>query len=144
MARRKTDRPPNLIKLPISTDWKGDFQRATFRTNFYLQLTHTQLELFCAIADGVEWDRGFHNTFSSVRPNNWIASEAALTKRGLIYRIPLSEQPKRTPEQRVDDFVTGVRDYVRLTPAGEALAELLRVTGVFIKADAAILKEHGR
>lgn len=100
------------------------------RSSFCLALTQPMLEFLCATADGVSWDRRLYRAdWGIARPDNWLASGGALIKRGLITRrqaIPVTE-----------DFI--ISHYI-LTPAGRALVELLKVTGIFVEADAATVK----
>jgi hypothetical protein len=126
-------RQKNVIRHPAA--WKSNFQSATLRTSFCLSLTQPMLELFCAIADGVWWDR----TGSSVlaRPDSFMASSEALTKRGLIVSHAQRQEPRTREECERGERGELVRIF-ELTPAGEALVNLLRVAGMFVEADHAI------
>ena len=127
------------IRHPSADDsWKQDFGAATFRTNFNLQLSQAMIEMLCALADGVHWDRsqfgGLH------RPDNWLATQAALRKRGLA--VPKTEE-ERERMRRSKAYVAGrfgELSYWKLTPAGDALVDLFRVAGIFVEADNAITK----
>jgi len=111
------------------SDWRSNFKAHCLRTNFQLGLTRPQLEMLCAVADDVQWDRwtfgGIHN------PRNWIASEEALTKRGLI---------QRKKQQKVGHWNNAyeIKSSCELTDAGRLIVELLKVTGLFIESDNAI------
>ncbi len=121
--------------IPLPDMWKDEFRRATFRTNFMLALSQPQIEFLCAVADGVQWNR---TLFPSIHaPCNFIATSQALAKRGLIVRKSESEL----------DAQLGVSTLSyewcchKLTPAGAALVQLLKVTGIFVDSDAALNKK---
>lgn len=114
------------------SDWKDSFKSYSLRTNFQIGLTRPQLEMLCAVADDVEWDRfqlGGVNT-----PANWIASETALQKRGLIQR---KKEGRKAPWKNVYE----IKSTCELTPAGQCLVELLKITGVFIECDNSTLRK---
>jgi hypothetical protein len=100
--------------------------------NFHLGLTRPQLEFLCAVADDCEWDRFTYGMGSG--PNNFIATGAALEKRGLIQQKP------RLRNQRWNN-VYEIRATHQLTPAGKLVAELLKITGLFIESDSAISRK---
>ena len=114
------------------SDWRDSFKSYSLRTNFQIGLTRPQLEMLCAIADDAEWDRfqlgGINN------PSNWIASETALQKRGLIQR---KKQERSHKWQNVYEITSTCE----LTPAGQCLVELLKLTGVFIECDNSTLRK---
>lgn len=137
MAKKKTSPPSNVIPLP--PDWKSAFQGHAMRSSFCLALTQPMLEFLCATADGVHWDRKlYYRQWGGARPDSFIASGRSLVNRGLIERLQYSEiqdQPKSDPE---------LYAHYRLTPAGSAVVELLKVSGIFIEADAAVTKRAKR
>jgi hypothetical protein len=112
----------------MTQEWKNNFKSYVMRTNFCIGLTKTQLQFLCAVADDVMWDRW---NFGSVHmPDNFIASETALTKRGLIER--------KSPEKRKLRHWQNVYElthYCELTPAGKLVVELLKITGLFVESD---------
>lgn len=113
----------------MSDDWKASFKGYAMRTNFCIGLTRTQLQFLCAVADDVMWDRW---NFGSVHmPDNFIASETALTKRGLLQR-----KPKRA--LKAWNNVYELTHFCELTPAGKLVVELLKLTGLFIESDHAV------
>lgn len=117
----------NRNVLPIQQDWQAQFQQSAFRLGFRLILTNPMLEMLCACADGVMWNRNFFGNI--LVPDNWIATEHALVSRGLIRRLTgdeLSKQPKIDAPR--------VLSVCCLTPAGKAMVELLRIGGLFIEA----------
>lgn len=123
----------NVLELP--PDWKMSFQANAMRSSFCLALTQPMLEFICATADGVHWDRRLYRaSWGLARPDNWLASGGALIKRGLVERIDV----RRELDQ--NDMITS---HYRLTPAGKALVNLLRVTGIFVAADSALAKQTG-
>lgn len=109
--------------------WRDAFKSNLTRVSFDLKLTRQMLEFLCASSDGVHWDRrAFGNLHE---PDNWFATEKALIKRGLLERIPRGEQKR--------DLIPW-----RVTPAGAALVELLKVGGLFIEAEEARAKFGSR
>lgn len=118
----------------MPNNWKDNFKSYSLRTNFYLGLTRPQLEMLCAVADDVEWDR-----FQSgpQTPHNWIASEGALTKRGLIQR-------KKQPRQWNGHNIYEIEASCELTPAGRLVVDLLKLTGIFIESDFAIQRRAAK
>ena len=95
------------------------------------------IEFISAVADGCHWDR---RSFAVInRPDNWVASQDALIKRGLIRRKPFA-QIEQEREAAGDAYIHSEVSHCYLTPAGAALVELLKVTGVFVVSDAALNK----
>lgn len=131
-------KPSNTIPLNAPKDWQADFRRFSFRTNFALNLTQTMLEFLCATADDVVWDRSLFPNIHA--PDNWLATEVALQKRGLIRRKPdpdrqiasVLRDAAQPRSRRID------ASFCELTPAGEAIVQLFKATGIFVQADAAI------
>lgn len=106
-------------------EWQEKFKSQMTRVSFELKLTRAMLEFLCAASDDVYWDRA---AFGGLHyPDNWLATEYALTKRGLIVRRPPIEVKGRT---------VGSPPW-ELTPAGHAAIELLKVGGLFIEAQKA-------
>lgn len=121
-------------------DWQRSFQAQTFRLNFVLALTQPMIEFLSAVADGVQWNRAIYN-LGNVQRNDWITTERALTKRGLVRRKLRSTTVwKDIPDE---DWASMSYNFCELTPAGEAVVNLLKVTGLFIESDAAATKKRG-
>ena len=138
MAKKK-HAPKTRLKHPAVDDtWKQSFQQSTFRTSFNLSLSQPMIEMLCAIADDVQWDRRQEMTIH--RPDNWLATNAALVKRGLARRKTDEERAKLRKSKTYIEELYGEVSYYTLTPAGEAVVQLFKVTGVFIEADNAITK----
>jgi len=130
MAKNKACK---VLELP--PDWKMSFQANAMRSSFCLALTQPMLEFICATADGVHWDRRLYRaSWGIAKPDNWLASGGALIKRGLVERIDVRRELAMT------DMISS---HYRLTPAGKALVELLKITGIFVKADYALEKFSG-
>lgn len=113
--------------------WREAFKGCMTRVSFELKLTRAMLEMLCALSDEVAWDRRAYGGLHY--PDNFMATNHALTRRGLIER--------REP-QKVRD---GMPPPWKLTPAGVAAIEMLRVGGLFIEAEAArtkLSKRRGR
>lgn len=118
--------------VPMPDLWQSDFKAATMRTNFMLTLTQSMIQYLSATADNVMWDRfDFHDLHV---PDNWLATEHALTKRGLVRR-------RSTDELRRNSASLPDYSCCELTPAGAAVVQLLKVTGIFVEADAALRKK---
>lgn len=133
---------PNPKTIPLPSTWQSQFRSHTMRTGFCLALSQPMIEMLCAIADDVQWDRGQHHTIH--RPDNIFASFRALEKRGLA--VAKGDSERRTtsqllsmPEDRYCEY-----SHWKLTPAGKAMVQLLKVTGIFAEADAAITKKARR
>ncbi len=128
----------NIIKTPLAEDqWKDAFRASSMKIGFNLNLTKTMLEYLCAVADDVQWDRSlFHQNVPYL--DNWVASERALKKRGLIER-----KPKGWFDERKHDEHTPFCEMSMcvLTPAGSLVVELVKLAGIFVEADAAINKK---
>ena len=130
MAKSKT--------IPLPTCWQDDFRSATFRTSFMLTLSQSMLEFLCAVSDGVQWDR---SQWSHVhKPDNFLASGRSLQKRGLIVRKS-DDEVRKMRHEKCEPFEY---NFWKLTPAGEVLVELLKVTGMFVESDASIAKRSRR
>lgn len=135
--QKKTASPCETIRMPH--DWKNDFRNFTFRTVFNLSLSQPMIEMICAIADGVHWDRS--NLRGDIhRPDNPWAPGAALMKRGLI-RLSTPEERKKMKGWSDPANATGEWSAFALTPAGQKIVELFKVTGIFVEADNAITKK---
>jgi len=138
-AKRKPVKKSAPATIPIQNDhWKQDFRSTTFSTKFVLHLSEPMIEMICAIADGVQWDR---SDFIPGMPDNFIATQNALVKRGLIVR-KLEDERRRVLEKATKaNAPRHEYSYYELTPAGDAVVNLFKVTGVFVEADAAINKK---
>lgn len=116
-------------KAQMPADWQDRFRSNVTRVRFEINLTRPMMEMLCACADDVQWDRA---KFGGILfPDNWIATEFALTKRGLLERKPPRPVGDNTPP-------------FTLTPAGMAMVELMKVGGIFMPAEAALAKMRGR
>lgn len=126
------------IKTPMADDasWKDNFRKASMKVGFVLCLSKTMLEFLCAVADDVQWDRSlYHQNVPFL--DNWIASERALEKRGLIERKSKEYfDAKRHMHEPFCESSTCI-----LTPAGKAVVDLVKMAGMFIEADSAINKK---
>lgn len=128
-------RRDNVQKL--TPEWRTAFQSSAMKSSFCLALSQPMLEFLCATADGVQWDRRlYYRQWGAARPDNTIAASRALEKRGLIIHVP-----GRLPTDA--EIEAASVTYWKLTPAGEALVALLKVAGIFVEADAAIVKRLG-
>lgn len=132
---------PKTIPHPqVAEQWKDRFRGFSMKIGFQLSLSKAMIQFLCATADGVQWDR---DLFADChQPDNWLASEGSLTKRGLIERIPAEEY--KPQHLRGCDGPRGEWSCCRLTPAGQAVVGLLKLAGIFVEADAAINKKSRR
>lgn len=137
MRKRK-----DVISVP--PQWQEQFKAATFRTSFTLSLSQAMIEFLCAVADDVQWDRSIY--YGNIhRPDNWMATSTCLERRGLIVRRCQNEIDKRTRHWRAEDFASRLTyevSHYTLTPAGEAVVQLFRVTEIFVEAEAAVTKRY--
>jgi hypothetical protein len=121
----KTIRPKPDIDQPA--DWVEAFRSQMTRVSFQLMLTRPMLEFLCACADDVHWDRSRYGSLGYM--DNWIATEFALTRRGLVVR-----RPPQVVKSIRHDHAGFVPPPWELTPAGRAVVDLLKVGGLFIPA----------
>lgn len=133
---------PQPKTIPLPATWQSQFRSHTMRTGFCLALSQAMIEFLCAVADNVDWDRGQWHTIH--RPDNIFASARALIKRGLIANKDESE--RRTTSQILQMPAEQLAEYShwKLTPAGKAMVNLFKVTGLFVEADVAITKKARR
>lgn len=101
--------------------WQNRLRDSVLKFGFNLHLSRAMLEFLCAVADNVRWDRALNSHLHE--PDNWIATEIALTRRGLIERKPAKDLESGT-----------YRQYCRLTPAGECVVTLAKQAGIFVEA----------
>lgn len=107
--------------------WQQAFLANTTRIGFKLIMTQPMLEMLCATASDLKWDRWWlHNI---LMPCNWLATEHALTARGLVLRKSVEAN-----KARMQTDAGMVQPCIELTPAGEAVVAMLKVGGLFIEA----------
>ena len=134
------------LKTPQANDeWKDHLRASSMKIGFSISLSRAMLELLCAVSDGVQWDRALYRLGATV-PENWIASQRSLVKRGLIGRKDDDEiEAMRTIRlPQIDREQWYEFNYYKLTPAGESVVSLLKMAGMFVEADAAINKKARR
>lgn len=125
------------------TKWQDAFKASTLKTAFQLHLSRPMLEFLSAVADDVQWDRAVWGSCISY-PDNFIATAAALVKRGLIEEIATAEKKQRMADRcRTIEQMNSWSQW-QLTPAGRCVVDLLKVTGLFLEQDAAIDKRSKR
>lgn len=130
------------IPPQLPDTWRVAFLKTTLRTGFCLALTQPMLELLCAVATGFQWDRAvFRHSMGMAMPDNTIATVGALERRGLVRHrgtdVVRAEVQARSSNERSLRFIQHQCDTWELTPAGVAVVDLLKVTGVFIEPAAA-------
>lgn len=126
-------------ELSKGESWRDNLKSSSLKVGFQLCLTRTMCEFLSAVADGVRWDRSKWGSASAF-PDNFLATSAALYKRGLIQRKPQAECDARENRMQDDDKLYEWTSW-NLTPAGEHVVGLLKMAGVFVEADAAIEKK---
>jgi len=142
MRKKSKSEAAKPSTIPLPPDWREAFKSFTLRPNFVLSLSRAMLEMLCAVAEDVHWDRSAYGMRTIHRPDNWYASEDSLIKRGLIVRREQSEID--AAGRKFAKTWANVDSYscCKLTPAGEHVVALLKVCGLFIDADAAIEKKR--
>lgn len=116
--------------------WKDNLRTHSLRVGFQLSLTRPQIEMISAIADDVSWDRHYGSCLAF--PDNFLATNRSLIKRGLI-----EERPKAEYEAEMNDYQRPAYtfNHFKLTPAGLCVVELLKMVGLFIESDRKADKE---
>jgi len=139
--KAKTKKPvAKTVKMPDT--WKHNFRSATMRANFQLTLTQPMIQMLCSVADDCVWDRSIFSNLHA--PDNLFATEGALTKRGLIVRKSQGSGGFVDPDGGFGECWENIRAYCELTPAGRAMADLLKVTGLFVESDAKTMRRGRR
>lgn len=133
-----------MPKLP-DEQWKESFRTYSMKRTFNLGLSQAMIEMLCAAADDTTWDRSAYPNIHA--PDNWYSTEKSLEKRGLVERKSRKESSKvfyrkTSAESTLESSME--ESFIQLTPAGEALVNLFRVTGIFIQSDAGIRKKARR
>lgn len=124
--------------MPKRPGWQERFLSNQTRVMFQLNLTRPMLEFLCASSEDVHWDR---KTWGGLfEPDNWLATERALEKRGLIERKSKAEINHNQLKYRTSRCPPPCR----LTPVGEACVEMLKVGGLYIEAEQARQKFEAR
>ncbi len=122
--------------------WNERLRGFSMRVGFVLSLSKAMLEMLCAVADDVQWDRSLFK--GTVAPDNFLAPTLALFKRGLIERCSEADIKKKSDGIQANIIGLYETAYYQLTPAGKAVVELLKMAGLFVEADAAINKKTKR
>lgn len=122
----------------IESEWRDNFKRHALNVGFRIGLSRAMCEFLSAVADDVHWNRAMLGA-ASADPDNWIATGTSLASRGLITRKPQTEIERH-------DYGINMKTYFQwshwvLTPAGEHVVELLKLTGIYVPQDAAVLKQ---
>lgn len=119
--------------VAMPADWQQRFKSTNIKVGLQLNLSRAMLEMLCAIADDVLWDRASYGDIHY--PDNWVSCEAALTKRGLIERKQDAEREATRKHNIAAQAWDECRSYCKLTPAGRAVVDLLKIVGLFVPAD---------
>ena len=137
MAKRKRATTKKADTVPFPSNHQDEFKAATFRTNFQLHLSQAMIEYICAVDEDVQWDRAqFGGLY---KPDNFIATSAALMKRGLIARKTQADLDKSDNGEGCFEW-----NRFKLTEIGEALVNLFRVAGIFVQSDNGLAKKLRR
>lgn len=116
--------------------WQDNLKASCLQAGFGIKLTRAMCEFLSAVADGVWWDRAKYGA-ANPYPDNFLATSAALFKRGLIVEKPQAERDANKHREHLWEWT-----HWNLTPAGEHVVGLLKLVGLFTEADAAIDKKH--
>ena len=125
-------------------DWRAAFRSASLRVGFQVSLSRAMLEMLCAVSDGVQWDRALYPSLHV--PDNWVATNASLFKRGLIERRPQAAIDREIARARASDERINMYEWNhwQLTDAGRLVVKLVQLAGVFVESDVAIGKKSRR
>jgi hypothetical protein len=126
--------------------WQDNLKASCLRVGFGLHLTRAMCEFLSAVADDVHWDRAKYGSAQAF-PDNLLATSAALFKRGMIRQKSSAEIEAHKRERSatpLEDRTIWEWTHWELTPAGEHVVALLKLTGMFVSADAAIEKKSRR
>lgn len=115
----------------MPAEWKNKLKSSCIKFGFTLHLTKAMLEYLCATSEGVMWDRHYEPWIRV--PDNWIATETALTNRGLIER-----------KTRAEIYGDPTWCVCRLTEAGKLVVELVKMAGLFRESVAAQVERMKR
>lgn len=128
---------------PKVPNWQDNLKSCCLNVGFRLGLTRAMCEFISAVADGVHWDRSVFGS-SNAFPDNFLATSRSLEKRGLIERKPEEECKARYARPATTPYELHSWTHYRLTPAGDAVVVLLKLTGLFVEADMAVEKKARR
>lgn len=126
-----------LDKFPA---WQDHFRTLSIKVGFGLSLTRPMCEFLSAVADDVHWDRAKYGSGLAF-PDNFLATSAALVKRGLIEQKPEPERAAGMRRPATTSYELHSWTHWRLTPAGVHVVGLLKLAGLFVEADVAIEKK---
>ena len=129
-----------MAKIPT---WRDNFKSSCLAVGFRMQLTRAMCEFISAVADDVSWDRAVYGS-SNAFPDNFIATSRSLTKRGLIERKQGAEREEGMNRPSRTSYELHSWSHGKLTPAGNAVVELLKLCGLFVEADVAVEKKARR
>lgn len=121
---------------PTLPDWAQALRGSMLKFGVHLHLSQAMLEFLCAVADDVKWDRALDRG-NIHRPDNWIASEVALTRRGLIKRKP----PEILRECDRNRAAKPEWASCELTPAGKCVVELVKMSGIFVEQIESVVRQ---
>lgn len=120
--------------------WQDNFKSCCLDVGFRVALSRSMCEFLSAVADDVHWDRALYGS-SQAFPDNFLATSRSLVKRGLIERKPEPECEEGRRRPAVTSYELHSWTHWRLTPAGESIVVLLKLSGLFVEADMAIEKK---
>lgn len=125
--------------------WAQAFRTTSLRAGFYLSLSQSQLAFLCACADDTRWDRFWDYLNGKNQSGAGHATAASLVKRGLLWdrRVDWKAWTKELSKPRpvLADGRPDLPEAYELTPAGKAVVELVKMTGLFVESDQSMLRE---
>ena len=134
MSMKRSKEP--IVPIAVET-WKDAFKSHNVRVGLNLQLSRAMLELLCAFAEDVHWDR---SAFGGLHcPDSFIATSRSLVRRGLIREDPRKLATKKNSMVRSMSLWSGSTQY-SLTPAGRCVVDLLKSVGLFVDSDHADIR----
>lgn len=120
--------------------WQDNFKSCCLKVGFGLSLSRAMCEFISAVADDVHWDRAVYGS-SQAFPDNFLATSRSLEKRGLVRKKPENELEAGRHRPARTSYELWSWQIWELTPAGEAVVTLLKLSGMFVEADVAIEKK---
>ncbi len=131
---------PKLRHPAKPEEWAEKLRSFSMKVGFHISLSRAMLDYLCATASDTQWDRALYGPDIHV-PDNWLASEKSLEKRGLIERKSkawFEARKNKHPGSRAEFCEVSM---CVLTPAGRLVVDLLKLAGMFVESDAAINKK---
>lgn len=143
MTRKKVKKPVSTVSIPfeLREGWQDKFLRSAFSLGLHFDLSESMIEVFCAVADCVVCNKRLYWQYRPSALRQVATASAALVERGLIQEI--TDRRKLKAILNSKGHWSEYNQY-ELTPIGVHFAEILKLSGAFIVADASINKRSRR